>query len=114
MKIPIVCNGNRGYYLVHSSTCICCCVACMERAKRADLPCIQISPTEFERHSGTAASPAGHHRITPKTKFRQISSLSVMCVKEASRSLTVAPAPGPYVESCANRVHGGVTGSIQA
>ena len=54
MKIPIVCNGNRGYYLVHSSTCICCCVACMERAKRADLPCIQISPTEFERHSGIA------------------------------------------------------------
>ena len=54
MKIPIVCNGNRGYYLVHSSTCICCCVACNERAKRADLPCIQISPTEFERHSGTA------------------------------------------------------------
>ena len=58
MKIPIVCNGNRGYYLVHSSTCICCCVACNERAKRADLPCIQISPTEFERHSGRAASPS--------------------------------------------------------
>ena len=48
MKIPIVCNGNRGFYLVHSSTCICCCVACNERAKRAQtLPCIQISPTEY-------------------------------------------------------------------
>ena len=57
MKIPIVCNGNRGFYLVHSSTCICCCVACNERAKRADLPCIQISPTEFERHSGKPTKP---------------------------------------------------------
>ena len=47
-----MCNGNRGYYVVDSGTCICCCVACTERAKRADLPCFQISPTEFERHSG--------------------------------------------------------------
>ena len=60
MKIPIVCNGNRGFYLVHSSTCICCCVACNERAKRADLPCIQISPTEFERHSGKPTKPLTH------------------------------------------------------
>ena len=51
-RIPIACNGNRGYYVVDSGTCICCCVACTDRAKRADLSCSQISPTEFERHSG--------------------------------------------------------------
>ena len=56
-RIPIVCNGNRGYYVVDSGTCICCCVACTERAKRADLPCFQISPTEFERHSGGTLCP---------------------------------------------------------
>src|SRR5579875_1718103 len=50
--VPIICNGNRGRFLLQRQACVCACRACAQRAQRAGAPHLEMTPTEFERHSG--------------------------------------------------------------
>jgi hypothetical protein len=57
--VPIVCNGNRGRFLLQRQACVCACKACAARAARAGAPHLEMTPTEFERHSGARTAQFG-------------------------------------------------------
>ncbi len=52
VHVPIICNGNRGRFLLEHQSCICHCKLCAQRAQRSAVPYHEMTPTEFERHSG--------------------------------------------------------------
>ena len=52
VHVPIICNGNRGRFLLERQSCVCHCKLCGERAERMRVPYHEMTPTEFERHSG--------------------------------------------------------------
>ncbi|GAB4823708.1 hypothetical protein N2152v2_010754 [Parachlorella kessleri] len=56
LEVPIICNGNRGTFNVETQLMTCGCTECKERAGREGVPAVTHTPTEFERHSGMAAS----------------------------------------------------------
>ena len=51
-RVPVICNGNKGVFLVGRQVIVCLCNECEARAKSAGVPEMELSPTDFERHSG--------------------------------------------------------------
>jgi hypothetical protein len=52
VHVPIICNGNRGRFLLEHQSCVCHCKGCEARAARHNVAYHEMTPTEFERHSG--------------------------------------------------------------
>lgn len=52
VHVPIMCNGNRGRFLLERQSCVCHCKGCEARAARHNVAYHEMTPTEFERHSG--------------------------------------------------------------
>ena len=53
-RVPVICNGNRGVFVVERQVIVCLCRSCVSRAAMDGLPEMELSPTDFERHSGSA------------------------------------------------------------
>jgi len=51
-RLPVICNNNKGIYLVDRQVICCLCQQCKEEAAARQLPELELSPTDFERHSG--------------------------------------------------------------
>ena len=51
-RLNVVCNGNRGVFIVERQVIVCLCSQCAARAAQMGLPEMELSPTDFERHSG--------------------------------------------------------------
>lgn len=50
--VPVICNGNRGLYLMERSMMACTCETCSTAAKRAHVPYHELDVVFFEQHSG--------------------------------------------------------------
>lgn len=50
--IVVQCNGNLGKFMLGKQSMVCMCKLCQAKAAKADLPYTEMTPTEFERHSG--------------------------------------------------------------
>ena len=50
--IVVQCNGNMGKFMLGKQSMVCMCKLCQAKAVKADLPYTEMTPTEFERHSG--------------------------------------------------------------
>ena len=48
----VTCNGNKGIYIVDRQVICCLCEQCSTEAKARGLEELELSPTDFERHSG--------------------------------------------------------------
>ncbi len=48
----VICNGNKGVYIVDRQVICCLCEQCSAEAKSRGLEELELSPTDFERHSG--------------------------------------------------------------
>lgn len=48
----VICNGNKGIYIVDRQVICCLCEQCSAEAKARGLDELELSPTDFERHSG--------------------------------------------------------------
>lgn len=53
-EVPVVCNGLTGKFLVAEQMFLCDCASCARKALKG-APLL-MTPTEFERHAGMAAS----------------------------------------------------------
>ena len=65
-RVPVICNGNRGVFVVERQVIVCLCRSCVSRAAMDGLPEMELSPTDFERHSGSALAtclPAYVHSL---------------------------------------------------
>lgn len=51
-RLPVICNGNKGIFLVGRQVIVCLCEGCVQQAKKNGQPELELSPTDFERHSG--------------------------------------------------------------
>lgn len=54
--VPVICNGNRGLYLVGTGNMACTCKTCSAAAETNNVPYYELDLTVFERHSGTSLS----------------------------------------------------------
>ena len=59
----MVCNGNRGLFIVERQVIVCLCSQCEARAAQMGLPEMELSPTDFERHSGRSLRSRDVHAI---------------------------------------------------
>lgn len=50
--IVVQCNGNIGKFMLGKQSMVCMCKLCQVKAAKAELPYTEMTPTEFERHSG--------------------------------------------------------------
>lgn len=51
--VMVVCNSNVGKFLLVKQTMVCTCKLCQNKAAKIGVPFVDMTPTEFERHSGT-------------------------------------------------------------
>ena len=51
--VMVVCNSNVGKFLLVKQTMVCTCKLCQNKAAKMGVPFVDMTPTEFERHSGT-------------------------------------------------------------
>ena len=56
-RVPVICNGNKGQFLVGRQVIVCLCNECTNRAKSSGIGEMELSPTDFERHSGKRPFP---------------------------------------------------------
>ncbi len=61
--VDVVCNGNYGRLELPSQVVLCRCGECRAFAARAGLARLELTPAEFERHSGARASKKWRHTI---------------------------------------------------
>ncbi|KAL0049732.1 hypothetical protein WJX82_008757 [Trebouxia sp. C0006] len=54
--VLVQCNGNQGKFLLNKQSMVCTCKLCQTKAAKLGLTFVDMTPTEFERHSGMAAS----------------------------------------------------------
>ena len=52
MRLQVICNDNRGVFLVDRQVIACLCDQCKAKALQMGLAEMELSPTDFERHSG--------------------------------------------------------------
>lgn len=50
--VMVVCNSNVGKFLLVKQTMVCTCKLCQNKAAKMGVPFVDMTPTEFERHSG--------------------------------------------------------------
>ena len=50
--VMVVCNSNVGKFLLVKQTMVCTCKLCQTKAAKMGVPFVDMTPTEFERHSG--------------------------------------------------------------
>lgn len=55
--VMVVCNSNVGKFLLVKQTMVCTCKLCQTKAAKMGVPFVDMTPTEFERHSGQHANP---------------------------------------------------------
>ena len=56
--VLVQCNGNQGKFLLAKQSMVCTCKLCQNKAAKLGVPFVDMTPTEFERHSGeTLAQP---------------------------------------------------------
>lgn len=55
-EVEVICNGNPGTFVVKTQAICCKCDSCKSIAKEHGLPRLELSPTEFEKHSGMGNS----------------------------------------------------------
>lgn len=75
-RIPVVCNGNKGIFLVGRQVIVCLCEGCVQRAKEVGLAEMELSPTDFERHSGPCSGALFER---PEVLHPVLCSLSQQC-----------------------------------
>ena len=67
----VICNGNKGVYIVDRQVICCLCDQCSAEAKSRGLEELELSPTDFERHSGVQSGQnlfvLSLHSILPET-----------------------------------------------
>ena len=51
--VVVVCNSNVGKFLLVKQTMVCTCKLCQNKAAKMGVPFHDMTPTEFERHSGS-------------------------------------------------------------
>lgn len=51
--VMVVCNGNVGKFLLMKQSMVCTCKLCQTKAAKMGVAYVDMTPTEFERHSGT-------------------------------------------------------------
>ena len=51
--VVVVCNSNVGKFLLVKQTMVCTCKLCQNKAAKLGVPFVDMTPTEFERHSGS-------------------------------------------------------------
>ncbi|KAK9808673.1 hypothetical protein WJX72_001750 [[Myrmecia] bisecta] len=61
--VAIICNGNKGRLVVDDSTVVCLCRGCQTKARRQGKPWVEMTPTEFEKHSGMGASKKWRYTV---------------------------------------------------
>ena len=61
--ITVQCNGNVGKFLLGKQSMVCICKLCQAKAVKADLPYTEMTPTEFERHSGNCLAICRQRQI---------------------------------------------------
>jgi len=54
--VLVQCNGNQGKFLLNKQSMVCTCKLCQTKAAKLGLTFVEMTPTEFERHSGTKQS----------------------------------------------------------
>lgn len=54
--VMVVCNGNVGKFLLMKQSMVCTCKLCQTKAAKMGAAYVDMTPTEFERHSGTKTS----------------------------------------------------------
>ncbi|KAK9812437.1 hypothetical protein WJX73_010562 [Symbiochloris irregularis] len=54
--VPVICQGNRGLYLLERDKMACTCKTCSSSAERAGVPYHELDLIIFERHSGAQQS----------------------------------------------------------
>jgi hypothetical protein len=54
--VRVVCNGNPGAFMLPAQLVRCGCAVCAATAAAHYVPHLELTPTEFERHSGMGAS----------------------------------------------------------
>lgn len=59
LMVAVICNGNKGTFLVNTQTVMCCCNVCFRRESKKS----GITPTEFERHSGLGTAKKWRNSI---------------------------------------------------
>lgn len=55
-RLPVICNGNQGIFIVERHVMVCLCTQCKNRAQDLGKAELELSPTDFERHSGNCTS----------------------------------------------------------
>ena len=50
--VPVICNSNRGLYLLERRHMACTCTTCSSSAEKSGLPYHELELSYFERHSG--------------------------------------------------------------
>ena len=55
--VLVQCNGNQGKFLLNKQSMVCTCKLCQTKAAKMGLTFIDMTPTEFERHSGEQLHP---------------------------------------------------------
>lgn len=51
--VLVQCNGNQGKFLLNKQSMVCTCKLCQIKAAKMGVAFVDMTPTEFERHSGT-------------------------------------------------------------
>lgn len=54
--VMVVCNSNVGKFLLMRQSMVCTCKLCQNKAAKMGVPYVDMTPTEFERHSGIHAA----------------------------------------------------------
>jgi len=54
--VLVQCNGNQGKFLLNKQSMVCTCKLCQTKAAKLGLTFVDMTPTEFERHSGIKLS----------------------------------------------------------
>ena len=95
--VMVVCNSNVGKFLLVKQTMVCTCKLCQTKAAKMEVPFVDMTPTEFERHSGEKRQSTLRvglsHQSIPASTMRQFCSLTAQCrmcsINVCCRSLSV-------------------------
>ncbi|KAK9821807.1 hypothetical protein WJX81_008248 [Elliptochloris bilobata] len=77
-EIGIVCNNARARFFPARQVCVCSCTTCVERARAAGVPYLEMSPTEFEKHAGMGASKKWKYTLRVESADLQFLGLWMM------------------------------------
>ena len=87
--ITVQCNGNVGKFMLGKQSMVCMCKVCQAKAAKANLPYSEMTPTEFERHSGMILpmTQPCNRAVLSESKADNVTTQTLQCLAAVNSTM---------------------------